>query len=262
MRDFTFDIYCQLLSTLQEFKYSFFRVNDFIVQKEVSKNIILRHDVDLLPLSSLKFAEIQNQRGVFGTYYFRIINKSFNDSIIRRIASMGHEIGYHYETMYSSKGNVDKAYDEFCQNLEIFRKIVPIETVCMHGSPLSKYDNRLIWNKYDYKKLGILTESSMDIDFNKVFYITDTGRMWDGVKLSIRDKPRHPLSTKWPSYHSTVNIVTGIKEGSFPNNVMMTFHPQRWTNNPMLWTKELLIQNLKNQVKKVLLISKSLLHQF
>lgn len=42
----------------------------------------------------------------------------------------------------------------------------------MHGSPLSKYDNREIWKKYD---------------FNQFFYLTDTGRRWDG-KYAVRDK--------------------------------------------------------------------------
>jgi len=58
----------------------------------------------------------------------------------------------------------------------------------MHGSPLSKYDNRDIWGKYNYKSLGITAEPYFDLDFNDVFYITDTGRKWDGASVSIRDK--------------------------------------------------------------------------
>ncbi len=58
----------------------------------------------------------------------------------------------------------------------------------MHGSPVSKWDSRLIWKKYDYKKLGIIGEPYFDVDFSKVLYLTDTGRRWDGEKVSIRDK--------------------------------------------------------------------------
>jgi len=46
----------------------------------------------------------------------------------------------------------------------------------MHGSPLSKYDNRKIWEKYDYRDYGIIAEPYFDIDFNEVFYMTDKGR--------------------------------------------------------------------------------------
>ena len=42
----------------------------------------------------------------------------------------------------------------FKENLEKFRKVYLVKTICMHGSPLSKYDNRLIWEKYDYRDLG------------------------------------------------------------------------------------------------------------
>ena len=57
-----------------------------------------------------------------------------------------------------------------------------------HGSPRSRWDNQKIWQKYDYKKLGIIGEPYFDIDYNQVFYLTDTGRRWDGWKVSVRDK--------------------------------------------------------------------------
>jgi hypothetical protein len=33
----------------------------------------------------------------------------------------------------------------------------------------------------------------------------------------------------------------------------MTVHPQRWTDNPVAWVKELVFQKVKNVVKKVIL---------
>jgi len=33
---------------------------------------------------------------------------------------------------------------------------------------------------------------------------------------------------------------------------MMTTHPQRWTNRKGEWLKELLLQNFKNAVKRIL----------
>jgi hypothetical protein len=160
--------------------------------------------------------------------------------------------------MDTSKGNVDKAYDEFCKNLEMFRKIVDVKTICMHGSPLSKFDNRDIWKKYDYKKLGIIAEPYFDVDFNQTFYLTDTGRRWDGAKVSVRDKAMDSNACNNSdflkrSYHSTLDIINDLDENDFPQKVMMTFHPQRWTDNKILWYKELFAQNLKNQIKKRLI---------
>ncbi len=37
------------------------------------------------------------------------------------------------------------AIDDFRLNLEKMRKLYPVKTICMHGSPLSKWDNRDLW---------------------------------------------------------------------------------------------------------------------
>jgi hypothetical protein len=42
----------------------------------------------------------------------------------------------------------------------------------------------------------------------------------------------------------------------FPANAALNIHPQRWNNNPFAWTKELLLQNVKNVVKLGLLKGK------
>ena len=70
---------------------------------------------------------------------------------------------------------VDRAYVLFCEELEMFRKVVPVETICMHGSPRAKYDNKMIWEKYDYRELGIVGEPYFDVDWNVFGYLTDTG---------------------------------------------------------------------------------------
>lgn len=256
MKDFTLSTYKTLLLSLLGHGYKFKTYKDFQYNK-ANKTLVLRHDVDLRKENSLAFARIQNILGIVGTYYFRVIPQSFNEQVIKEIASWGHEIGYHYETMDSCRGNVDKAYDEFCHHLEMFRRIVTVETICMHGSPLSKFDNRALWDKYDYRTLGLIAEPYFDLDFNKTFYITDTGRQWDGSNFSIRDKASkaNPIINpefinRW--YHSTSDIIYAIENDDFPNMVMMNFHPQRWTDDTMLWLEELIVQTIKNQVKRFL----------
>jgi hypothetical protein len=125
----------------------------------------------------------------------------------------------------------------------------------MHGSPLSKFDNRAIWDKYDYRNLCITAEPYFDLDFNRFYYLTDTGRRWDGDSFSVRDKPflRTPLTNtvfQRQHYHSTEEIIGAIISGTFPDHAMMTFHPQRWTDNVITWSKEYLLQNIKNIIKK------------
>ncbi len=50
------------------------------------------------------------------------------------------------------------------------------------------------------------------------------------------------------SFNRTDEIIDAANKGKLPNQIMFTFHPQRWTDNKTLWYKELVVQNLKNQV--------------
>ena len=58
----------------------------------------------------------------------------------------------------------------------------------MYGSPMSSFDNREIWKKYDYKQPGIQAGPCFDINFNQPYYITNTGRRWNGHLYNVRDK--------------------------------------------------------------------------
>ena len=230
-----------------------------------SPSVILRHDVEDHYERALKFAEIQHALGIQGTYYFRILPKCFKPEIVKKIAELGHEIGYHYDDLAVCKGDFEKAIARFQKNLKTLREIAPVETVCMDGSPLSRFDNKALWDTYNYHDFGIVAEPYFDIDFNKVFYLTDTGRRWDGWKTSVRDKV--PQQEEWVRqglvFHSTQDIIKAIEKGPsaplrnlLPNQVLFTFHPQRWTDSPLPWIKELILQTAKNQVKRILMSRK------
>jgi hypothetical protein len=241
--DFTLNSYISIIRTLLENGYFFMSFKEYI-KNPAEKGIVLRHDVDRLPENALKMAKIENYCRVVGSYYFRVLPGIFDEKIISQIANLGHEIGYHYETMDTSQGDPIKAWDEFRHNLDTFRRIVPVSTICMHGSPRSKYDNKDLWKSFDYHSVGIIGEPYFDIDFNKVAYLSDTGRRWNGASVSVRDKVQSNFTF---NFKSTFDIINNIS--LLPDQVMFTFHPQRWTDNPILWVKELAMQNAKNAAK-------------
>lgn len=276
--DFILKKYEKLLNTLISQGFAFLTCKEFIINPS-GKVIVLRHDVDASPENSLKFASIQAEMGIKGTYYIRTVSECFDEKIIKEIDSFGHEIGYHYETIYHCRGDIDKAYMQFCYNLDQLRKIVLVETICMHGSPYSKFDNRFIWEKYDYRILGIKAEPYFDINFEEILYLTDTGRRWDGGVVSIRDKSYDVKSNAnienyyadWKvkpipgslmnmtsrsiefqnryKFRTTSDIINVAEKGELPDKIMITFHPQRWTDKNFPWIKELIWQNIKNMVK-------------
>ena len=102
--DFTLSAYKQLISTLQSQCY-FCQTLEEYIQNPKDKVVILRHDVDRLPGNSLKTALLENELGIRATYFFRTIPQTFKPEIIKEIAEMGHEIGYHYENLSAVSKN-------------------------------------------------------------------------------------------------------------------------------------------------------------
>jgi len=142
------------------------------------------------------------------------------------------------------------AIDEFRLNLETLRKIYPVKTICMHGSPFSRYDNRKLWEKYDYRDYGIIAEPYFDIDFNEVFYLTDTGRSWNNSDASLRDKVNSGFDLK---IKDTWDLIKKIENNELPDKIMINVHPQRWHDLGFYWYKELIGQNIKNIIKRCLI---------
>lgn len=284
MPDFTLHTYKRLLETLLSKNYSFQAFSQYL-KEPAHRSVILRHDVDAKKMNSLQTARMEYEMGIAGTYYFRMVPGSFDEDVIRKIHKLGHEIGYHYEDVSACAARrapdqkklqdqlMADAIESFRNNLGILRRIVPVETICMHGSPLSRWDNRLLWQYYDYHDFGISGEPYFDLDFDKILYLTDTGRRWDGGSVSVRDKAmRRQRDEKAEElrdsgmeerkneeqratvyrFRSTFDIINSAESNSLPDKIMLTIHPQRWTDKPFPWLRELIWQNVKNIGKAII----------
>ena len=239
--DFTIDKYQELLQALK--KHNHFTI---------------RHDVDLRPDYSLRIAQVEAAMGIHSTYYFRTVPESYDERIIQQIVSLGHTAGYHYESLTTCNGDMEAAYEDFCHNLEKLRKIAPITTACAHGSPKSRWNSQGIWNHYDIHALGIDYEPMLDTDFNTTLYLTDTGRRWDGYRVSVRDKVLEHQE-RWEKeglvFHNTDDIIHAINDINHPihhYNLLINTHPQRWMPMGTGWIKEALLQNVKNIIKRII----------
>lgn len=254
-RDFTISSLNILLDTLRSSGYTFQTYAEFVKNPAV-KAVVLRHDIDKKSKNALQVAKLLNKKSIKGTFYFRVVPGSWDESVIKSINGMGHEVGLHYEdidivrkkTGKNSNDLIANAFKSFQSNLEKLRKIAPVETICSHGSPLSPYDNKMIWDKYSYRSLGIIAEPYLDTDYSTVGYMTDTGRCWNGEKYSIRDRVKKS-GNDIPNVRSTFQFVEAIKSNKTPDKLIINFHPQRWNNNYMLWLHELISQNFKNKIK-------------
>ena len=276
--DFTINRYKQLITALQNAGYSFQTFSEYLENPTI-KAVILRHDVEKKLSNAVVLGAILQEAGIKGTFFIRLLNqKNFETSVLKLVAQ-GHEIGYHYDDLTACKGNYGQAIQRFAANLEKLRTLAPVQTIVAEGAPLSKHDNRTLWQHYNYRDYGIIGEPYFDVDFSRVLYLTDTGRRWDGYNVSVRDKiPGH--QERWERegliFHSTKDIIKALPSTPLRQRkrqrclsaevtepvecteirllsvveIMFTFHPQRWHPFGIAWLKELVLQRLKNVVKR------------
>lgn len=250
-RDFTLDKYQELCEVLGR-KYRVCTVFEYLSEKPEGNIAIVRHDVDRKIKNSLLMAEREHKLGIRSTYYFRY-PFTFRPEIIKKIRDLGHETGYHYEVLSKTNGDYAKAIALFKKELEAFRKIGPVDTICMHGSPLSKYNNRDLWKHYDYHSYGICGEAflSFEQDAEPLHYVTDTGRTWSG-KQSLRDVIRTSSDTNNPiSLDTTDDLMAWIAGGS-GKKIYLTIHPERWSSTVSEWLVWSFLDFGMNAGKKIL----------
>jgi len=96
--DFTVNKYGNLLKALRRQGFCFQTVNGFVTDP-LGKVVVMRHDVDRLPRNALVMARLEHELHIPATYYFRAVSESWNEGVIREIAGLGHEVGYHYECL-------------------------------------------------------------------------------------------------------------------------------------------------------------------
>lgn len=321
MKDFTFDIYKKLLELIKS-QYSVIFISS---DNPSGKYVFLRHDIERHPGKALAIALLEKRMDLAGTYYFRDRTDSFNPDIISKIASLGHEIGYHYESLSTtaqkllikkqvlqeinialrplllsslkkqtrsgvsdlsdgtaSASNPDNAnirlsqdgsdferaievlkeptrqivmhlFEEslisFRASLDKYRKLAPIDTISMHGSPSSVIDPRLLWLKYDYHDYGIKLEPYFDIDYNEVFYITDASRKWNNHSVNKRDRVESGFKHE---INNSDDIIKLIEQNKMPDKLLINMHPHNWADNYADWLGITLVQGAKNIIKSKL----------
>ena len=250
MLNFSLKEYSVLLSSIKNNYTNIITFENFFLKKNKTF-LIIRHDVDRKPNNALNMAILENKFGIKSTYYFRY--KTFYPKIIKQIKKLGHEIGYHYECLSDANGNIDNAIKLFEKNLIKFKKTTNIKTISMHGRPFNKWDNRLIWkNTKNHqlltKKFNILGEIYLDIDYKNIAYINDTGRNFSTSKFNKRDSVNSNIITDIKNINELINIINIHRY----NKIIISIHPERWTNNPIEWVIQYLKDNLINYFKLII----------
>lgn len=246
--DFTLADYKHLLYAIKASRFNAITVNDVIVAgNEHTDVIVLRHDVDRKPKNALRMAQLEHSLGIKSTYYFRSKPCSFDRHIINKIASLGHEIGYHYEDYHSARYDADIAIKLFAQNLQRLRQLVNVSTISMHGSPLAKFNNMDLWNYKDFREFNVL-DCTQSMDWSSFYYFTDTGRTFSSTSHNLRD---YVGARDHPDVSSTKELISFISSTE-EKYIKISTHPERWDSQILPWLFQYFKDALINVIKKVI----------
>ena len=253
MRDFTLDVWKDICDTFVSSGFIPLTVADYISLKNSGtlpeKYVILRHDVDRRPSHALTMAELETENGIRSTYYFRV-PYTFDKAMIQKISSLGHEIGFHYECLSKTNGDSSAAVILFGQELSMLRDQAVVKTICMHGRPISPYDNRDLWKEYSFAEFGVIGEAYLSI--SDVCYFTDTGRSWgstNSVRDSLAGAKEHPVITGSDEFIAWISKTDAY-------GVYVTAHPERWAGSFGDWVYCSMKDKVMGMGKKIMRIIK------
>ena len=259
-RDFTLEMYSELVCALKE-NYNIMSVSDYLTTPMGDAPVcVLRHDVDKFPERAERMALLEKKLGVRSTYYFRWDSKlpgrtdvhkwekgNFPKRQILQIAKHGHEVGYHYEN-YSELRDKTKALKDFAVKLGWFRQFTPVQTVAMHGAPRVRVRNADMLAGVDLNTYGLLGEPHISSAFADIVYVSDSGRMWSSGAGSVRDTLGKPIDGVLKGTYGLIELLHTRK---YPR-LIVSAHPQRWSVGTGEWMSELVGQNVKNVGKRML----------
>ena len=226
-------------------------------------------------LIALKMAKFESSYNISASYYFRNIPDVFDNEVIKKIYALGHEIGYHYEVLSLTEGDFEKAIELFKSDLELFRSICPIYTICQHGGTLGAYSSTSLagliktgfallrgkinmryypsirlWDKYNLDNFELIGDAYLSFDFEKIKYFSDTGLSWDSHGTRIVDNVFEGENAKIAA-HSTDDLISLISDDKI-NRINVLVHPANWNDPVPKWIKWHLLQYIRNFLKKTI----------
>jgi len=250
MRDFTLGKYEKLCEIVSGSPYANLTFQDYVVcPQEENRCVILRHDIDEDCSYAVDVAEVEHKHNLHATYYFRMKKRTFRPDLVRKIADLGHEVGYHYETLDRCSGDMTKAIQLFEEELAELRSQFAVRTACMHGNPLTKHDNKEIWRYRRLSDFGLIGEPYLSLDYTRFAYYSDSGRSWSQTQSR---KTKDVVGGKHGRQPRNTDDLIRMIADAEPENVCILTHPERWPRNMVDYGRRWLIDMAYNAGKKVL----------
>lgn len=208
---FTYEAYRNLIGLLREHDYP---VADYRQAPEMSRCVVLRHDVDTSLEKAVEMAKFEALEGVWANYFVLLTTDFYNaaslkgQDAIHQLLDMGHEVGLHFDEALYAGASLETLIDAVRREADILSHICgyEISTVSMHRP--SK-----VMLERDFQIPGLINVYGRTF-FRDFKYVSDSRRNWREPVLDVissGDHQRlhiltHPFwyGTEESSLHDTV----------------------------------------------------------
>lgn len=237
--------YKKLLENLAEFGRPFRTVESFLSAPD-KKSIVLRHDVDRMVKRSVAMARLEHENNIAASYYFRYRNGLPKNALLE-INAMGHEVGFHYETLSDAKGEPHIALDMFLEQLDKFRLIADCQTICAHGRPLSRWFSGDMAGTFLVAANKLIGDASESMPSDMLIYLTDTGGKWNHPTVNLRDRVGDMQAGINPLNKKSLSRILEEEKSLY-----VSTHPERWCNNSIDLAAQSSLDIVANLIKRLL----------
>jgi hypothetical protein len=206
--DFTTHAYAELVSAAAA-RYHFQRFSDLAIDGDLA---IWRHDIDFSPQRALALARIEAARGVIATYFVQVTSRFYSifepeiASILREIASLGHDIGLHFDAevcVHQPNPNFDR---RIALEARILEEIVES---CVNSFTLHNPTTMRNISIDEPHRGGLINGSSSDLR-KRYAYCSDSNGFW--------------------RYRTLIEMISDPSVG----RLYALTHPEWWQEKPML----------------------------
>lgn len=174
-------LYTAFLARARERGFSFVRFQDFLPGGPPlpRRYIALRHDIDFAPGYSLEMAELEHAAGVASTFFVLVDGQFYNPlrgevvRQLRRIRSLGHEIGLHFAV--SSAVEPGEIGEEVAFRMEVLSAIAqaPVRSFSQHDPVNAGFASVTLPPGH-----RACVDAARAIRDRDLLYVSDSAMMW------------------------------------------------------------------------------------
>lgn len=174
------ELYVDFLTKAKARGLSFVRFGDFLPECPTlpKRFVAMRHDIDFAPRYSLEMAELEHEAGVASTF-FVLVDGQFYDPLesetirqIRRIRSLGHEIGLHFAARNAVESDIGK---EVAFRMDVLSAISgePVQSFSQHDPVNAGF----VSVKLPPGRMTCVDVSKVIKEYD-LLYVSDSAMMW------------------------------------------------------------------------------------